>query len=232
MRDWVLHSMRPVNWNAWAGLLESVRDGSNTFARLHGEGIWAYRAARPEDQEVFDRGMAALTRRLNHALLEAYDFSPFGTVVDVGGGNGAFLKALVDAHPGMRAVLFDQPQVVDGVEGLEVVGGDFFESVPAGGDAYVLKSIVHDWEDEDVSRILASVRRAAPAGAVVLIVERDLGAPNADVAAKLSDLTMLVLPGGRERTEAEFASLLGAAGFRYHGLTPVLGSIRVFEGRL
>jgi hypothetical protein len=179
---------------------------------------------------MFDAAMAALTRRLNEALVSAVDFSQFGTVVDVGGGNGALLAGVVAANPAVRAVLFDQPQVVAGVDGLETVGGDFFESVPDGGDAYVLKSICHDWDDEAVLRILGSVARAAAPGASVLIVERELGAPNEELEAKVSDLNMLVLPGGKERTEAEYAALLEAAGFRYEGAAPVLGTVHVFRG--
>ena len=130
----------------------------------------------------------------------------------------------------MRGVLFDQSVVVEGVEGLDVAAGDFFESVPEGGDAYVLKHILHDWGDPDAARILASIHGAAPVGASVLVVDRDLGAANEEIEAKLADLNMLVLPGGLERTEDEFAELLGAAGFRYEGSAPVLGAVRVFEG--
>jgi O-methyltransferase domain/Dimerisation domain len=223
LRDWILFAGRPLYWNTWTGLMDSVRDGSNAFARMHGDGMWTYRAERPEEQQIFDRAMAALTRRVEAALLEAVDWTRFGTIVDVGGGSGAFLDALCAAHLGIRGVLFDQPQVVGDRPGS--VGGNFFEAVPEGGDAYVLKSIVHDWEDEDAARILASIERAgAP---TVLIVERDVGV---DLESRLSDLNMLVLPGGRERTEAEFAALLEAADFRYVGSTPVIDAVHVFEG--
>jgi len=233
LRDWILFTARPLYWNTWTGLLGSVRTGENAFAQVNGQGMWAYRATRPEEQGVFDRAMASLSRRLNAALLESVDFGRFGTVVDVGGGNGALLAALLTAHPGMRGVLFDQPHVVaaaEPVERCEAVGGDFFEAVPPGGEAYVLKSITHDWSDEEVGRILASIRRAAAPGASVLIVERELGSPNQDLEAKLSDLNMLVLPGGRERTEEEFAALLSGAGLRYAGATPVTAGVHVFEG--
>lgn len=232
LRDWVRHTARPVNWNAWAGLLESIRDGSNSFAAVHGENMWSWRAARPEEQAAFDRGMASLTDRETQGVLAAVDWSRFGTVVDVGGGTGALLTAIVASHPGVHGVLFDRAEVVAGVEGLDVVAGDFFKSVPEGGDAYVLKHISHDWGDEEFARILASIRRAAAVGSVVLVVDRDVGGPNDDLEAKLADLNMLVLPGGRERTEGELAALLEAAGFRYAGATPVGGSLRVFEGRL
>jgi len=219
-----------VNWNAWAGLLDSTRDGSNSFANVFGESMWTYKAARPEEQASFDRGMASLTDREHRALLAAVDWSRFRTVVDVGGGTGALLRAILAENPGVRGVLFDRALVVEGVEGVEVAAGDFFEAVPEGGDAYVLKHISHDWEDGDVARILSAVRRAAAPGATVLVVDRDVGGPNVDLEAKLADLNMLVLPGGRERTAAEMQALLEAVGFRYAGATRAGGSLCVFEG--
>jgi O-methyltransferase domain/Dimerisation domain len=230
LRDWVRHTARPLNWNAWSGLLASMRDGSSSFTGVYGEDMWSYRAARPEEQAAFDRGMASLTASEHRALLAAVDWSRFGTVVDVGGGNGALLKAVLAEHPRIRGVVFDRPVAIEHVEGLEAVGGDFFESVPAGGDAYVLKHICHDWEDEDVARILRTISGAAVPGASVLIVDRDVGPANEDLEAKLADLTMLALPGGRERTAAEYAALLEAAGYRYEGATPVLGALHVFAG--
>lgn len=230
IRDWVRHTAGPSNWNAWSGLLESTRQGENSFRLVYGEPMWTWRAARPAEQAAFDRGMASMTAQEHRGILDAVDWSRFGTVVDVGGGNGALLRTLIEAHPGMRGVLFDQPVAVAGVEGLETVGGDFFESVPEGGDAYVLKHITHDWEDEDVARILAAIRRAVRPGAVVLVIDRDVGAANEDLEAKLADLTMLVLPGGRERTAAEIQALLEQAGFRYAGATRAAGSLHVFEG--
>jgi len=232
LRDWIRHTVRPVNWNAWPGLLESMRDGSNAFANVHGESMWTFRAARPEEQEAFDRGMASLTDREQRGVLAAVDWSRFGTIVDVAGGTGALLKAILAEHAGVRGVLFDRPVALEGVEGVEVAAGDFFESVPEGADAYLLKHISHDWEDDDFARILATVRRAAAPGAVVLVVDRDLGGPNEDLEVKLADLNMLVLPGGRERTEAEIAALLEAAGFRYTGATPAHGSLTVFEAQV
>jgi hypothetical protein len=139
----------------------------------------------------------------------------------------------------MRGVLFDQPDVVEGVaaelepgvaERLEIVGGSFFDGVPEGGDAYLLKAIIHDWEDPEAVGILQGCRRAARPGAAVLVVERELGEPNADPTAKFGDLNMLVNPGGCERTTPEFAALMAAAGFRFVGETPSSSGWHVFEG--
>jgi hypothetical protein len=172
--------------------------------------------------------------------LATFDFGRFGTVVDVGGGNGTLLAAILARHPATRGVLFDQPHVVAGAppvlvaagvaDRCEVVGGSFFEAVPAGGDAYVLKSILHDWEDADCVRILERCRRAMADGAALLVVERELGPPNAQPDNKFSDLNMLVGPGGRERTPEEYAALFAGAGFRYVGFTPSDVGTGVFEG--
>ena len=145
------------------GAGDSVRTGENAFRLVHGTSNWEYRALRPDDNAIFDRYIAANTRRRTRALLDAYDFGRFGTIVDVGGGNG-MPRALRAEHPSIRGIVFDQPHVVAGLElgdGIEVVAGSFFESVPEGGDAYVLKWILHDWEDEQALAILLSSAAAA-----------------------------------------------------------------------
>ena len=189
---------------------------------------------------LFDAAMKALDRRFEPALIDAFDFSRFGTLVDVGGGNGALLADVLASNPALRGVLFDQAHVVAGADQvLEAAGvadrcriesGNFFEAVPEGGDAYLLKSIIHDWEDEDSSAILRVVRAAMSEGATLLVVEREPGAPNEDARAKFSDLNMLVGPGGRERTQDEYASLFESTGFRLVGKTPTAGTHAVFEG--
>jgi hypothetical protein len=222
---------RPYYWNTWAALTDSVRTGENGFRLLNGTDVWSWRADNPEEGAIFDGAMGALTAQVTRAMIGRYDFSRFGTVVDVGGSRGALLAALLDQHPGMRGILFDQPHVVADVEPsdrLEVVGGSFFESVPAGADAYILKLIIHDWEDEQSVAILRTVRNAMPAGAVVLVVERSLGERNADPGGKLSDLNMLLMPGGRERTHDEYAALFDASGLRLSGVTAA-GPMDVIE---
>ena len=231
---WAAFAGRPYHFQAWAALLHGVRTGESPFRSVHGTDIWDYRASHPEEGAIFDAAMTDIMRRANRHLLAAYDFGRFGTVVDVGGGRGAFLGAVLEANPRMRGILFDQPQVVaDAVVGerCEVVAGSFFEALPEGADAYLLKAILHDWEDEDAVRILARCRAAIPDHGALLVVERDLGAANEDADAKLSDLNMMVGPGGRERTRAEFAQLLAAGGFELVGATPSAISLTVFEGR-
>src|SRR4051812_31946004 len=171
-----------------------------------GMNTWEYRAQNPEESTIFDRAMTDLSRRSNQAMLEAYDFARFSTVVDVGGGQGALLAAVLAAHPTLRGVLFDQPSVVAAAgavleraavsERCTVVGGDFFAGVPEGGDAYVMRAVLNCWDDAHAVAILRSCRRVIPDGGVLLVVERDLGGPNEQPSAKFSDLNMLVLPGG------------------------------------
>lgn len=219
---WATFVGRPAHWQAWGDLLHSVRTGENAFRHVHGADVWAYRTEHPEESAIFDRAMADLSRRLNAAVLDTYDFRPFGTVVDVGGGRGALLSGLLEAHPAMHGVLFDQPHVVAGAHEtarMRVVPGSFFERVPESGDAYVLKWIIHDWENEEAIAILRTCRRAMRPDAVLLLIERLLGAPNDDPAAKFSDLNMLVSAGGRERTVDEFAELFAAAGLRLSGVS-------------
>jgi hypothetical protein len=183
--------------------------------------------------------MRSLTAPSTAALLAAYDFGRFGTIVDVGGGNGTLLALLLAAHPAARGILFDQAHVVAAADsGLaaagvadrcEIVAGSFFENVPTGGDAYVLKSIIHDWEDEESVAILRGCRASMGPAAVVLLIERDLGGPNENPAAKLSDLNMLVMPGGLERSEDEYAALFEQAGLRYTRTTVTATGHAVIE---
>jgi hypothetical protein len=228
------------HWQAWTALLYSVRTGENAFRHVHGTDPWTFRARHPELGAGYDRAMTDISRVLSAALLAAYDFGRFGLLVDVGGGNGAFLAAILARYPTARGVLFDQPHVVSGAgpilaaggvaDRCEVVGGSFFEPVPAGGDAYILKSILHDWEDAPCIQILRSCRHAMVNGTSLLVVERDLGRPNQDPDAKFSDLNMLVGPMGQERTPDEYAAIFAAAGFRFVAFTPSTVGTGVYEG--
>jgi len=236
LHGWAAFIGRPYYWEAWGHLIESVCTGENAFRLLNGTDIWSYRAERPDESAIFDRAMMALTGATNRALLDAYDFGRFGTVCDVGGGNGALLASLLVKYPEMQGILFDQTHVVanagdilrDVADRCRVVPGSFFESVPEGGDAYVLKSIIHDWDDKQSTTILRACRRAVNGG-LLLVVERILGDPNEDPATKFSDLNMLVAPGGQERTVEEFGELLAAAGFELGGVTATSSGLAVLE---
>src|SRR4051812_10672847 len=226
---WAAFIGRENHWAAWGQLVHSVRTGETAFRAVHGVDVWEYRAQHPEEGAVFDAAMTGLSRRVNAAVAEAHDFGRYGVLVDVGGGHGALLTGILARHPGVRGVLFDQPAVVAGADaqGIEVVGGSFFESVPEGGDAYLLKSVVHDWEDAPAIEILRTCRRAARAGTALLLVERQYSLP----ATKFSDLNMLVGPGGRERSPEQYATLLAAAGYELLGEAPTATGVSVFEAR-
>lgn len=223
LASWAAFVGRPYYWQAWTGLLHSVHTGENAFRHINGMDVWTYRSNYPEENAIFNRAMIALSRRSFADLLATYDFGRFHTLVDVGGGNGALLAAILGAHPMLQAILFDQPHVVAAAPALlaeagvaercQVVAGDFFVAVPRGADAYVLRVIIHDWEDEEAIRILRTVRAAIRTDGLLLLIEHVIGPPNEGREAKFSDLNMLVSPGGRERTQEEFATLLAAADF-------------------
>jgi hypothetical protein len=240
LAGWAAYVGESYHWQAWGALEHSVRTGENAFCHVHGTNSWTLRARHPELSRGFDRAMTSISRQVSASILAAYDMGRFGTIVDIGGGNGVFLAAILASHPVMRGILFDQPHVVTGAgpilnakgvaDRCAIVAGSFFEAVPQGGDAYLLKAILHDWEDEPATAILRTCRQAMAGGTSLLVVERELGAPNDMPDSKFSDLNMLVGPEGRERSRADFAALFEAAGFRFTGFTPSAAGPGVFEG--
>jgi len=225
-RDSVLFLPAAFLWRPLGELEYSVRTGEPAFERIFGQHFFQYLASHPDDALTFNTAMTQGVAWTCAALLAAYDFSRFQRLADVGGGEGALLRAILLATPGLRGVLFDLPQVVararevmtgEVAERCEIVGGDFFRAAPEGADAYLLKGVVHDWPDEDARRILGNVRAAIRPEGTLLLVEGIVGsdAPPAGVL----DLLMLVL-GGRERSEAEFRSLLASSGFAISRIIP------------
>jgi hypothetical protein len=228
MRNWALAIGRPLYRDAWTRLPNSVRTGRSAFETLHGRTLFEYFRDHSEDARVFDAMMAASAGGLIAPVVGAYDFDQVATIVDVGGGRGALLSAILTANPRMRGVLFDLPHVIAGAgpllaaSGLDdrcrCVSGDFFDSVPSGGDVYLLSHVIHDWDDDRATRILANCRSAmGDAGRVLLaewMLSDELGGEDSALAA-WTDLTMLVMtPGGRQRTQTDFDLLLGRAGLR------------------
>jgi O-methyltransferase domain/Dimerisation domain len=227
---WAMYSGSDYVWKTWGNLLHSARTGENAFQNLNGKSVWDYRLDHPEQAGIFNRAMTEMSRGGAEAIIEAYDFSPFQHVVDVGGGQGLMLAAILAAHSKMRGTLFDQPKVVAGAETVlqsfgvadrcDFIGGSFFESVPEGRDAYIMRAVIHDWEDAEAVAILKVCRRAMPDTAKLLLIEMLVGSPNAMPRAKFMDLTMLVLPGGRERTSDEYAALFEKSGFKLTRIVP------------
>jgi hypothetical protein len=231
----------PYYWQAWGHLLHAVQTGENAFHDLNGKDVWQFRAEHADYGATFDRAMTQLSRGSAEAVIGAYDFSLFRHIVDVGGGQGLMLAAILRAHPHMRGTLFDQPNVVTRarvvlverglIDRCNIVGGSFFEKVPEGADAYLMRVVIHDWEDDEAIAILRVCRRAMPETAKLLLIERLVAPPNEVPAAKFSDLNMLVLPGGRERTREEFSDLFAKSGFELTRVFPA-GMHNVIEARL
>ncbi|MGY1821893.1 methyltransferase [Geodermatophilus sp. SYSU D00079] len=218
-------------YRAAAGLLDAVRSGATPFDVVHGRPFFDHLAAAPERLAAFRASMADRSAREAGAVVDAYDPTRFTSVVDVGGGSGTLLRAVLDRVPSAEVVLFDQPDVVAGSE-LPAVGGDFFTGVPAGADAYLLSRVLHDWDDADAVRVLRSCRAAMRSDSVLLVVEAVL--PDRavdDPAAVRMDLHMLVLLHGRERTAAEYAALLEEAGLRLVADVPTPAGVHVLEAR-
>ncbi|MFF0223198.1 methyltransferase [Streptomyces sp. NPDC004629] len=216
-------------WRSWGDLAETVRTGRNGFERIHGVPYFTYYAQRPEDYAVFNSAMGEDTKAVGPALAQGYDFSWCKTVVDVGGGNGALLSCVLAAHPGLQGIVFDRPEGVAQAGRLlaeagvadrcTAVAGDAFDEVVRGGDLYLMKSVLHDWDDERVSTLLRNCRDVIPDDGRILVMEPlmplgtdDLGPAHGIVT---TDMDLLVTTRGRVRTEAEFAQLFASAGFRH-----------------
>jgi DNA-binding transcriptional ArsR family regulator/precorrin-6B methylase 2 len=228
----------PEFWRSWGELVPSLRSGETAWDLVHGMNWVEYYARHPEPSANFNRAMSEHTRRAAPGILAAAELDRFETIMDVGGGDGTLLVCALLAHPSLEAVLFDLPSGLeaapatlaeaDVVERCRVVPGDFFEAVPAEADAYLLKQILHDWDDEAAAAILRSLRRAVGPRGRVLIIDRVLPelAGRAAFQSLLVDMLMLVVTGGRERTEVEFRDLLEAAGFE---LSRLSGPIPPFD---
>lgn len=237
---WAVFIGQSEYWQAWGHLLDSVRAGEHAFRRAHGMNTWEYYVRNPEAGAAFDSAMTSRSRRQARAVLNAGDFGRFSCVVDVGGGHGALLAEVLTRHQLMHAILFDQPHVVTGAvqvlraagvaDRCQVIGGDFFEAVPGGGDAYLLKFILHDWEDKEATAILRSCRRAIAPKGRLLVIDSVISPPNEGAADKFLDLTMLVHTGGQERTREEWTALFAAGGFELVGATLTEAQMSIIEG--
>jgi hypothetical protein len=237
MRNWAVAFNGPAWWASWSELLHSVQTGEPAFRKAQRQPFWDYLDAHPEEHALFDATMSANDPA---PVASAYDWSGFQVVVDVGGGQGGLLAAILQASPSLRGVLFDQPSVVATAHELlkrwgvldrcEVAGGDFFVSVPKGADAYVLKVVIHDWEDEQAIAILRNCRSAMAEKGKVLLIERVLGPLNQPDRGRVMDLLMLVGPGGRQRTEDEFRQLFAEAGLHLARIIPTRGAQSIIEG--
>ena len=240
LRGWATMFGMPFHRYPWTDLYETVQTGESAFDRVHDTKIFDYLAEHPEDAAVFDAAMTSISTSAAVSIVQAYDFARFSTIVDIGGGRGGLLAAILSANPHLQGVLFDVPAVVAGVgeeisgaeviDRCKVVSGDFFDSVPEGGDAYLLGNIIPSWADDQAVEILRTCRAAMADTACVLLAEAVLPEGAAPSMSKLVDLEMLVMTsGGRQRTEAEHRALLGRAGLRLTRIVPSTGLISLVE---
>lgn len=240
-RDYARWIGTPGMWRSWGNLLHSVRTGEGAARFTFGVDPWSYRAAHAEERVVFDAAMTALSLAEAKAVIEACDFGAFDCIVDIGGGEGHLLKEILIACPAVRGILFDQPAVAEAASrvlaaaGLaqrcQAMGGDFFGALPSGADAYLMKSVLHDWEDDQAAAILRNCRKAMAPAATLLVIERIVGPPNTDPGGKLFDLNMLVQYGALERTREEFEALLGRGGFSVLEVAPTGSALSVLVAR-
>jgi hypothetical protein len=219
MRAWVLFCGSEIMWKSGEALGYSIRTGRPAADLVPPGGTWAYLAQHAETSRIFDDAMTGKAHSQVAGILASYDFSPFRSIADIGGGRGHLLKAVLGAVPDALGVLFDLPNVVEQLTGagssrLKLQAGDFFKDPLPECDAYLVMQVIHDWNDEDAIRILSAIRRAAPAHAKLLLIEGIVPTDPGPSWIKMLDLTMLALLASKERTRREFERLLGASGFR------------------
>lgn len=239
MRWWLRMVGLKVWFHTYAEALHSLRTGEPAFARSVGMEFFDYLATHPQEGEIFHAAMSDFGRGVAAAVVQEYDFSGVDKAVDVGGGNGSLISAILQANPRMTGILFDQSHVAEGARksitdaGLsnrcEIVAGDFFSSVPAGGDAYILRWIIHDWDNDRALTILRNCRAAMKATARLLLVETVIPPGDEPHPGKLVDFVMLTALGGQERTAEEYRRLLDEAGFRLHRIVATASPMSVLE---
>ena len=234
--------MGEEHYQVYGKLMYSVQTGKPAFDHLFGEPVFQYLSKHAESATLFDAAMTGIHGAETAAMIDAYDFSGLGTVVDIGGGNGTVIRTVLEKYPAMQGVLYDMPHVVEraapalaasGVGGrCRTVGGNFFESVPPGGDAYLMRHIIHDWTDEQCRTILTNCARAMKPEAKLLVIDAVIKPGNEPQFSKFLDITMLTIPGGKERTAEEFQNLFASAGFELAQIVPTKSEVSIVEGRL
>jgi hypothetical protein len=248
LHGWASLMLGKVNQEAWSEVLHTVRTGCNAFSHRFGMDLWQYGAEHREYAKLFDAAMAGFTMTYIKNLLASYEFSSFKRIVDVGGGDGSLLIAILQENPEMRGIVFDLPHVIETARariedaGLSnrciASGGDAFVEVPAGGDAYILSRVIHDWDDESTRKILANCRRPLPPGGRILIVERAMPEDLREISVSrsavvsdilMTDLNMMVMTCGRERTATEYRDLCGDVGLDLIRIVQTQTAMNVME---
>src|SRR5436190_4145085 len=229
------------NFHVYANAIHSLMTGESSVPKTTGHEVFEHFAKTPDLSKVFNDAMTGFSNVVIPAIVESYDFSGIGTLVDIAGGHGAILTAILQKHPGMKGILFDLEHVIAGakpkIEAQGLAGrvttgsGDFFKAVPSGGDAYIMKHIIHDWDDDKAALILSNIRKVLPKDGRVILIEAVIPPGNEPGMGKILDLEMLVMPGGRERTEQEFRALFDRAGFNLTRIVPTKSPLSVVEAK-
>ena len=240
LRWFAVSELGQEHYPAWGNLMHSVKTGEIAFDNFFGVDIWKYFQQNPEDGAVFNDSMSSVTAATNEAITSLYDFSRFKKLVDVGGGHGGLITSILKSNPQLKGILFDAPEVIEGAgarieaagvaDRCETVAGDFFKAVPEGGDAYIMKWIIHDWDDERAIRILKNCRNQMPSNGRIILVDCVVPETDEPHFSKFIDLNMLVMTGGKERTAKEFEELLAAAGFKLLRVIPTDLPTSIVEG--
>ncbi len=244
LRDAARMSGAEWQWRSYAALPHSIKTGEPAFNQVYGVDLWQYFAEiDPAAGQAFDAAMTNLSVQSNELIARTYDFSSFRTLVDVGGGRGSTLATVLATHPGLHGILVDRLSVVAGAKEVlqaagvadrcQVVPGDFLtDSIPAGADTYMFRNVLHDWNDEDACAVLRNCRQAMPGQGRVLVIEQVLPPPPAKVPWRAAglDITMLINHAGRKRTEQQFQTLFGAAGFSLTRILPTASPLSIVEG--
>lgn len=232
--------MGEEHYQAWGKLAEGVQSGQTPFELTFDMPVFEYFAKNARASEIFNQAMTSFAAGIHSAAIDCYDFSAFKTMVDIGGGHGKLLETLLKQNATMQGILFDLPHVIDGAQALKaefgdrvsLVGGDFFQSVAPGGDAYILSTVIHDWSDDLALNILRNIHTAMPAQGTLLLLEHVIEADNRPSMGKMLDINMLAMTqGGKERTRQEFTDLYAQAGFELTRIVPTARGISVIEGR-
>jgi hypothetical protein len=241
VKDMTLMLVDEVHYDTWGSLLHSVQTGESSFEHLHGMSFFEYIQENPATGEVFDRAMTENSRKNAKAITGSYSFAEVKTVVDIGGDAGILISDILRSNPHLKGVLLELPQIIKKAppvlknaganDRCQLIEGDFFTTIPTGGDLYLLKHVLHNWDDEKAIAILRNCRRAMEQKGKLLVIERIILPGNEPAFDKLLDLEMLVMTsGGRERTEVEFRELFKTAGFQLTKITPTPEDISILEG--
>jgi hypothetical protein len=238
MRSGVIFMGEDWHWRVWGNMIQSVENGETAWSKVHGQEVFDYFQSNSQHYEIFNRAMTDLTASTAPAIVAAFDFGNFNTLVDVAGGHGYLLSEILNANPNLQGVLFDVPAVIDTADELlrkrgasnriKKVAGNFFEAIPS-ADAYMLKHIIHDWDDDRAAKILQNIAAAMLPSAKVLIVESVVPEGNDPHFSKVMDLEMLISPGGMERTGPEYETLLSRAGLRLTRIVPTQTAYSIIE---